>query len=151
MNEFYSHYRTHNSVIFCTLQNFLILLFRSVTCGWFVKQVYVIRLVRLKLKYLRIRIYLYVYLHWRNVPKYENVSKYFAEFDNFLKHSHLKSIYSNELLVKTKTEKEKNRKERQECSSLKSIFLWEVHWHSVVSFNLSLVWFNHYLWASSCS
>lgn len=61
-------------------------------------QVYVIRMVRLKLRYLKIRIYLYVYMHWRNVPKCENASKCFAEFDKILKPSHLKSIYGNELL-----------------------------------------------------
>lgn len=83
--------------------------FQECICSWFVKQVYIIRRVRLKLKHWKIRIYLYVYLSWRNVPKCENVSKCFAEFDNFLKHSHLKSIYSNELLVKTKTEKERKK------------------------------------------
>ena len=112
--------------------------FQECICGWFVKEVYIIRRVRLKLKHWKICIYLYVYWSWRNVPKCENVSKCFAEFDNFLKHSHLKSIYSNELLVKTKTEKERKKKRRQECSSLKSIFLWGVHWYSVVSFNYPL-------------
>ena len=104
-------HRTHNSKRFCTLQNFLLLFFRSVIGGWigaFVKQAYVIWMVRLKLKYLKIRLYLHVYLPWRNVPKYENISKYLAEFDIFFFiYSHLQSIYSNELLVKTKTEKKK--------------------------------------------
>ena len=84
--------------------------FQECICGWFVKEVYISRRVRLKLKHWKICIYLYVYWSWRNVPKCENVSKCFAEFDNFLKHSHLKSIYSNELLVKTKTEKERKKK-----------------------------------------
>lgn len=134
-------------VRFCTLWNFLLLRFRSVACGWFVKQVYVIRMVRSKLRYFKIRIYLNVYIPWRNVLKYENVSKCSAEFDKFLKPSHLKSLYGNELLVRTKTEKDlkiiiiikKNEwKEKQEWSSLKSIFRWGVYWHSVVSFNYPL-------------
>lgn len=140
MNEFHSHCRMYNSVRFHKLWNFLLLLFRKIICGWFVKQIYVIGMGKLKLKNLKIRIYLYAYIHWRNIPKYENASKCFAEFDNFFKHSHLKSIYSNELLVRTKTEKGKKneRKKRKEWSSLKSIFRWGVHRHSLVSFNYPL-------------
>lgn len=113
MNEFHSYCRMRTSVRFCTLWNFLLLPFRNVICGWFVKQVYVIRMTKLELKNLKIRIDLCIYIHWRNFPKYENACKCFAEFDNFLKHSHLKSIYNNELLVRTKTERKK-RKEKKE-------------------------------------
>lgn len=41
--------------------------------------------------------------------------KCFAEFDNFLKHFHMKSIYSNELLVRTKTKQERKKRKEGEA------------------------------------
>lgn len=50
-------------------------------CVWFVKQVYLIRLVWLMLNYLKRRVYVQVDRHWKNVAKY--VSKCFLECEEF--------------------------------------------------------------------
>lgn len=135
MSKFQSLYKVQNWERFYNSE--ILFVFRIVMCIWFGKQVYFIRLLWLMLKYLKTRGFVQVDRHWRNLAK--ECLKMFLRVWGVLKRSHLKSICSNEQLLRAKTEKEKKiNKTVAGSSSLRNIFCWGVHWHSVVSFNYPL-------------